>query len=295
VKLADFGVAYLMDSTRVTTPGMIIGTAAYLAPEQVRGEAIAPPADIYALGLVLLEALTGERAFPTASGVGALMARLIDSPTVPGWVGPAWAQLLSRMTATDPALRPTAFEVAQAATRLPTHIRPSSAPAEPAETQPSFLPPAEAAPPTRQVAGPTDSAVPAPQPIRRRGLRTGAVALMASLATAVALGLTASVWPTAVDAATDPPGSGVIVEPLRMDIESGTASIEPAVDTGEDDGPAAEAPAPPTPASDVETKRADEARRAAESAQREAERAQRDAAKQQNQSERESAKKPNGG
>ena len=291
VKLADFGVAYLMDSTRVTTPGMIIGTAAYLAPEQVRGEAIAPPADIYALGLVLLEALTGERAFPTASGVGALMARLIDSPTVPEWVGPAWAQLLSRMTATDPAQRPTAFEVAQAATRLPTRIRPSSAPAEPAETQPSFLPPAEAAPRTRQVAGPTDSAVPAPRAIRRRGLRTGAVAMMASLATAVALGVTASVWPTAVDAATDSPGSGVIVEPLRMDVESGTASIEPAAHTG----PAAAVPAPPTPASDVETKRADEARKAAERAQREAERAQRDAAKQQSQSERESAKKPNGG
>ena len=130
VKLADFGVAYLMDSTRVTTPGMVVGTAAYLAPEQVRGEAIAPPADIYALGLVLLEALTGQRAFPNASGMGAVMARLIDSPTVPQWVGPAWAQLLSRMTATDPAHRPTALEVAEAAAGLPTHIRPGSAPAD---------------------------------------------------------------------------------------------------------------------------------------------------------------------
>ena len=112
VKLADFGVAYLMDSTRVTTPGMVVGTAAYLAPEQVRGEAIAPPADIYALGLVLLEALTGERAFPKASGMGAVMARLIESPTVPEWVGPSWARLISRMTATDPAHRPSALEVA---------------------------------------------------------------------------------------------------------------------------------------------------------------------------------------
>ena len=302
VKLADFGVAYLMDSTRVTTPGMVIGTAAYLAPEQVRGEAIAPPADIYALGLVLLEALTGQRAFPNASGMGAVMARLIDSPHVPEWVGPAWAQLLCRMTATDPALRPTALEVAQAAAGLPTHIRPGSVPTDPAATQPSFLPPAEglpaeAAPPTRRVAAPTRLAAAAPRTRRRRGLRTGAVALTASLSTAVVLGITASVWPTAVDAATDPPGSGVIVEPLSMDSESGSAAVEPAADTVADTGQAGAdvAPAPSTPTSDVETKRADEARKAAESAQREAERAQRDAEKQQRQNERESAKTPNGG
>ncbi|WP_457100735.1 protein kinase domain-containing protein [Microbacterium sp. P5_E9] len=298
VKLADFGVAYLMDSTRVTTPGTVIGTAAYLAPEQVRGEAIAPPADIYALGLVLLEALTGQRAFPNASGMGAVMARLIDSPHVPEWVGPVWAQLLSRMTATDPALRPTALEVAQAAAGLPTHIRPGSVPTEPAATQPSFLLPAEAlpaepAPPTRRVAAPAGRAVSALRTGRRRGVRTGAVALTASLATAVVLGITASAWPTAVDAATEPTVSRVIVEPLSMDIDSGNAAVEPVADTGPSGADVA--PALSTPASDVKTKGADEARKAAESAQREAERAQRDAEKQQRQNERESAKTSHGG
>ena len=62
--LADFGVARLVDATATTGAGFIIGTAAYLAPEQVRGERIGPPADVYALGLVLLECLTGRRAFP---------------------------------------------------------------------------------------------------------------------------------------------------------------------------------------------------------------------------------------
>ena len=120
-------------------------------------------------------------------------------------------------------------------------------------------------------------------------LRTGAVALTASLATAVVLGITASVWPTAVDAATEPPGSGVIVEPLSMDSESGNAAIEPVADSGEGTGQegADGAAVQPTPASVVETKRADEARKAAESAQREAERAQREAEKQQRQNERE--------
>ena len=128
-------------------------------------------------------------------------------------------------------------------------------------------------------------------------LRTGAVALTASVATAVVLGITASVWPTAVDAATDPPRSGVIVEPLSMDSESGDAVIAPVADSGEGTGEegADDAAVQPNRASVVETKRADEARRAAESAQREAERAQREAEKQQRQNERESTQTPHGG
>src|SRR3954447_24277886 len=62
-KIADFGIAYLLDSARLTTPGLMIGTVAYIAPEQARGAAPAPPADIYALGIVLIEALTGTRPF----------------------------------------------------------------------------------------------------------------------------------------------------------------------------------------------------------------------------------------
>ena len=57
-RLADFGIARAMDGTAVTGTGYIVGTAAYLAPEQVRGEWAGPEADVYALGLVLLEALT---------------------------------------------------------------------------------------------------------------------------------------------------------------------------------------------------------------------------------------------
>lgn len=124
-KLADFGVAFLVDSTRLTTPGMVVGTAAYLAPEQVRGDAAAPPADIYALGLVLLEAITGERAYPHASGIGAVMARLVEPPAIPASVGPAWTALLRRMVSSVPAERPSAREVAAIATELRTAARPT--------------------------------------------------------------------------------------------------------------------------------------------------------------------------
>ena len=63
-KLADFGIARLLDESRLTATGRIIGTPGYLSPEQVRGEPIGSSADLYSLGLLMLEALTGEQPFP---------------------------------------------------------------------------------------------------------------------------------------------------------------------------------------------------------------------------------------
>ncbi len=143
-KLADFGVAHIADGARYTSPGFVIGTAAYLAPEQVRGAAPAPPADIYALGLVLREALTAQRAYPDATGIGAAMARLVESPEIPSWFGPQWSDLLTRMTASDPAERPTAHEVAVIAATLPGDVSPAASTdavelTEPADAESSDL------------------------------------------------------------------------------------------------------------------------------------------------------------
>ena len=63
-KLADFGIASLVDAARLTATGTVLGTAAYLSPEQASGSRVDRPSDIYSLGLVLLEALTGRREFP---------------------------------------------------------------------------------------------------------------------------------------------------------------------------------------------------------------------------------------
>lgn len=130
-KLADFGISVLVDAARLTTPGLVIGTAAYLAPEQLRGEPPAPPADIYSLGLVLLEALTGVRAFPEAEGIGAAMARLIETPEVPASLGPGWSTLLTRMLAADPADRPRASEIFTASSDLAMSSIPPPRPAVP--------------------------------------------------------------------------------------------------------------------------------------------------------------------
>jgi eukaryotic-like serine/threonine-protein kinase len=63
VRLADFGIALFSDTTRMTAAGMCIGTAAYLAPEQLEGQA-GPAADVYALGLVVLECPHGDPVLP---------------------------------------------------------------------------------------------------------------------------------------------------------------------------------------------------------------------------------------
>jgi len=110
-KLSDFGIARLLDGTRITMYGMTIGTANYLSPEQATGGDLGPASDIYSLALVLLECLTGQVAYP-GHGVAAAVARLHHPPTIPTDLPPGWAPLLAAMTHTDPTARPTATQVA---------------------------------------------------------------------------------------------------------------------------------------------------------------------------------------
>jgi serine/threonine protein kinase len=111
VRLADFGIARPHgDASGHSDTGATIGTAAYLAPEQVRGDVVTPASDIYSLGLVLLEALTGRRAYPGGPMESAL-ARLDHAPLIPSSLPTGWPALLTRMTDADPARRPSAAEL----------------------------------------------------------------------------------------------------------------------------------------------------------------------------------------
>lgn len=110
-KLADFGIARMVGTDHLTAHGAAVGTAHYLSPEQALGEPMGPACDIYSLGLVLIECLTGEMAFP-GDPIPAAVARLRNDPPIPVDFGPAWKGLLTAMTARKAECRPSAVRVA---------------------------------------------------------------------------------------------------------------------------------------------------------------------------------------
>jgi hypothetical protein len=110
--LSDFGIVRLLDSARMTSAEFTLGTASYLAPEQARGADVGPVADVYSLGLVLIEASTGVRSYD-GPPLEAVMARLSHGPGIPEHLPPPWPSLLAAMTALDPAGRPNATQVAE--------------------------------------------------------------------------------------------------------------------------------------------------------------------------------------
>ena len=116
-KLSDFGIARLLESSRVTSTGTFVGTAHYLSPEQARGEPVGPPSDVYSLGVTLLEAVTGAPAFP-GSPIESATARLAHDPEVPSSLGYGWRSLLTAMTQRNPAARPSALDVVLRAQEL---------------------------------------------------------------------------------------------------------------------------------------------------------------------------------
>ena len=107
--LSDFGIALLAGQSRVTAVDEVIGTPAYLAPEQILGGALGPAVDIYALGLVLLECITGRREYDGPNKLEAALARLSRDPVVPAELPGPLAGLLRAMTAREPGRRPTAL------------------------------------------------------------------------------------------------------------------------------------------------------------------------------------------
>ena len=214
-KLTDFGIARIVDGTRLTATGTMVGTAAYLSPEQARGDDLGPSSDVYSLGLVLLECLKGEVEYP-GSAVESAVARLHRGPDIPDAVPDEWARLLRSMTAPSPLDRPAAADV-EAALRhalvspdsLPgpvteAHTRVLPAPVVPTSLSPAIAAPARPARPPR-LAGASGSGRGSGTPAGRvlepvapsRALRrpsvSGAIAWFrrASLRTRLAVALTA--------------------------------------------------------------------------------------------------------
>lgn len=121
VRIADFGIA--TPAGTAPEPGDSSGTVHYMSPEQAAGQPLQASTDIYALGLVLLECLTGAKAYP-GTPVESLVARTLRAPEIPAELGAGWASLLTAMTAMDPAARPSAAAAYKLATRLARPVPP---------------------------------------------------------------------------------------------------------------------------------------------------------------------------
>jgi serine/threonine-protein kinase len=148
VKLADLGIATAVEGTRITMSGTVLGTAAYMAPEQLESHKPGPAADVYSLAVVAWEALSGRRAYDGRTPLEIAHRKTVEAPPslTEAWpdAPAAVVELLARAMDPDPEARPptaTAFvdELERALNPAPAPRR-SAAP--PARTRPMAAPPA---------------------------------------------------------------------------------------------------------------------------------------------------------
>jgi serine/threonine protein kinase len=103
--LTDFGLVRLLDSTMHTTAGSVAGTPAYMSPEQARGEKVDKRTDIYSLGIMLYEMLSGSVPFQADSTFGLLMQHINEQPAPIKGISQDLQALLDRALAKDPSHR----------------------------------------------------------------------------------------------------------------------------------------------------------------------------------------------
>jgi len=130
-KIGDFGLAVALDRSRLTTHGLMVGTVAYMPPEQVLGGEVTPQADLYSLGAMLYELVTGKPPFHADDPTAVILQHINPPPVAPSWHSehclPDLEALILRLLAKVPADRPTnATEVLAALERVDPEGMPAS-------------------------------------------------------------------------------------------------------------------------------------------------------------------------
>jgi len=197
VKLTDFGIAHAADSAAHTRTGEVLGTPQYLSPEQALGRTVTGATDLYSLGVVGHEMLTGRRPFDAGSAVATALAQVNEAPPpLPAYVQDPLRSSVNSCLAKDPAQRPASAASLAAMLGMPVSGLASALPAtsviattDLAMTQPMSTPAATAvippAGPPTAVPPPTGPAEPA-QEEGRKGLGWWWLAIAAGV---VVLGL----------------------------------------------------------------------------------------------------------
>jgi eukaryotic-like serine/threonine-protein kinase len=125
-KLADFGIASLQGDPQLTSTGLVIGSPAYMAPEQARGEESGPAADFWALGATMFYAVEGEPPFDRGTSIATLAAVVNEPPGTPRRAG-ALAPLIAALLSKDPGSRPSGRELrAELGRLIAAHSSPST-------------------------------------------------------------------------------------------------------------------------------------------------------------------------
>ncbi|QUQ67734.1 Stk1 family PASTA domain-containing Ser/Thr kinase [Kutzneria sp. CA-103260] len=170
IKVADFGLVRAMASANTTSDDMILGTVAYLSPEQVATGASDPRSDVYSAGILLYEMLTGQPPYSGDNPISVAYRHVNDDVPPPseaatGSIPPALDDLVLRATRRDPALRPLdadAFLAEAQRTALGLGITPTPVPMVAASPQPdSTIRVRDDGPPTEKFS-PITAATPAP-------------------------------------------------------------------------------------------------------------------------------------
>ncbi|MEP6649905.1 MAG: protein kinase [Lapillicoccus sp.] len=120
VKLTDFGIARAADGASHTRTGEVLGTPQYLSPEQALGRGATGASDLYALGIITQEMLTGRKPFDAGSAVATALAQVNDAPPpLPDWVPSDLRRIVEQSLAKDPSDRPTSAAAVAAALGMP--------------------------------------------------------------------------------------------------------------------------------------------------------------------------------
>lgn len=157
-KLTDFGISRAIGAAPMTQTGQVLGTAQYLAPEQALGQSATAASDIYSLGVVGYEMLTGVRPFDAGSVVATALAQVNQPPpALPESIPAEVRDVINAALAKDPADRPASAAAVGRALRMPGTALSSEAEAPPSEPTRTVVPPrpASASTPTRATPAPT--------------------------------------------------------------------------------------------------------------------------------------------
>jgi len=253
LKVMDFGIARVTGSGHMTRTGLLLGTLRYVAPEQIRGEEVDRRTDVYALGAVLYQMLTGRVPFDGPTDFAILKAQLEDPPPPPSAIVPGLPEWLDRAVVKalekEPAARfqtvaemrafllapeGTAAARRETVAELPTLVlppRPASHPgtaaASPAtiETGRPRLPAAAPPSPPTVATGPPLGPGTSYRPVTAAGWKRGAIGALLGVA---ALAVAVSLWPRREPAA--PPAQAPGPAPASSQGPLQTAAPGPVAD-----------------------------------------------------------------